>query len=188
MTPAANAMDVGRASNIVVQFDYNINGATVSEDTFNVDGSISGEVSGSYSGGGTATITFDPASDLEPGETVTVSLTTAIEGVDGRTLQWPETWQFVVEASQVCDYFSDSGQNLGISHSFGVALGDVDGDGDLDAFVANANGQANKVWVNDGSGDFSDGYQGLGNSDSRAVALGDVDGDGDLDAFVVNDG
>ena len=39
------------------------------------------------------------------------------------------------------DYFIDSGQALGNSASTRVALGDVDGDGDLDAFVANA-GQA----------------------------------------------
>ena len=64
-----------------------------------------------------------------------------------------------------------------------VALGDVDGDGDLDAFVANSN-QANRVWLNDGSGTFTDSGQSLGDSSSWAVALGDLDGDGDLDAFV----
>ena len=33
--------------------------------------------------------------------------------------------------------FTDSGQSLGTSESVGVELGDVDGDGDLDAFVGN---------------------------------------------------
>jgi hypothetical protein len=33
-------------------------------------------------------------------------------------------------------------------NSSGVALGDVDGDGDLDAFVANYNSQPNIVWLN----------------------------------------
>jgi hypothetical protein len=67
-----------------------------------------------------------------------------------------------------------------------VALGDLDGDGDLDAFVAN-NG-ANTVWRNDGSAAFTSTGQSIGASDSRDVALGDVDADGDLDAFVANGG
>jgi hypothetical protein len=43
--------------------------------------------------------------------------------------------------------YSGSGQSLGSSDSFSVALGDVDNDGDLDAFVANISSQANKVWL-----------------------------------------
>jgi hypothetical protein len=82
-------------------------------------------------------------------------------------------------------FFKDTGQNLGSSSSFGVALGDLDGDGDLDAFVANAY-QPNKVWLNDGNGAFTDSGQSLGSSESWDVVLGDLDGDGDLDAFVAN--
>ena len=82
--------------------------------------------------------------------------------------------------------FLDSGQALGSSYSADVALGDVDGDGDLDAFVGNAYNQVNKVWLNDGAGSFTDSLQSLGGSRSYAVALGDMDGDGDLDAFVGN--
>jgi hypothetical protein len=80
---------------------------------------------------------------------------------------------------------SDSGQSLGNAHSRSVALGDLDADGDLDAFVANSSGHANTVWLNDGTGTFVQ-SQSLGSAYSRGVALGDVDGDGDLDAFVTN--
>ena len=84
--------------------------------------------------------------------------------------------------------FTDSGQSLGASHSRGVSLGDVDGDGDLDAFIANSHNQGNKVWRNDGSGNFSDSGQSLGTSYSHKVKLDDVDDDGDLDAFITNGG
>jgi hypothetical protein len=88
-------------------------------------------------------------------------------------------------------YFTDTGQELGINglstySALGVALGDLDGDGDLDAFVAQFYEQGNQVWLNDGTGTLADSGQALGSNDSNEVALGDLDGDGDLDAAVAN--
>ncbi|MEA3439763.1 MAG: FG-GAP-like repeat-containing protein [Chloroflexota bacterium] len=82
--------------------------------------------------------------------------------------------------------FVDSGQHLGSAQSWDVALGDLDGDGDLDAYVANAiqGGANNAVWINDGQGSFTLNEQTLGYG--QGVALGDLDGDGDLDAIVTN--
>ena len=84
--------------------------------------------------------------------------------------------------------FADNGQALGNSRSQGVSLGDLDGDCDLDAWVANTDSGPNIVWLNDGDGSFTDSGQLLGNSSSSDVALGDLDGDGDLDAWVANYG
>ncbi|UCF32053.1 MAG: choice-of-anchor D domain-containing protein, partial [bacterium] len=80
--------------------------------------------------------------------------------------------------------FSDSGQELGDARSYGVAMADLDGDGDVDAFVANDG--ANRVWLNDGGGIFSDSGQNMRNSDSYGVAAADLDGDGDDDVLVWN--
>ncbi|MCI0582108.1 MAG: FG-GAP-like repeat-containing protein, partial [Chloroflexi bacterium] len=71
----------------------------------------------------------------------------------------------------------------------GVALGDLDGDGDLDAFLAQtsvlAEGeQPDRVLLNDGKGSFTDTGQLLGDSYSHDVRLADFDADDDLDAWV----
>ena len=77
------------------------------------------------------------------------------------------------------------GQSFGAAYNANVELGDVDNDGDLDAFVTN-HGEGDKVWINDGNGSFTDPGQSLEAPKSMVVELGDVDDDGDLDAFVAN--
>ncbi|MFO7680676.1 MAG: VCBS repeat-containing protein [Chloroflexota bacterium] len=94
--------------------------------------------------------------------------------------------------------FSTTGQSLGQLGSQAVALADLNGDGALDAFLANSSrmdasgnaqrGVPNTIWFNDGQGNFTDSGQQLGNEESYAVDLGDVNGDGFLDAVVGNRG
>ena len=79
-----------------------------------------------------------------------------------------------------------SGPLLASGAVYGAALGDLDGDGDLDAFAATANGQSDRIWLNDGSATFSSSGQSIGADSGYDVALGDLDSDGDLDAMVAN--
>lgn len=67
-----------------------------------------------------------------------------------------------------------------------VALGDIDGDGDLDLVEGNSNTD-NLLWLNDGSGSFTVTNQKLGDTDTQSIALGDIDGDDDLDLLVGNE-
>ena len=46
-----------------------------------------------------------------------------------------------------------------------IVLEDLDGDEDVDAFIAN-NGEPNEVWLNNGDGTFVDSGQALGFADS----------------------
>ncbi|MBM3985035.1 MAG: CRTAC1 family protein, partial [Planctomycetes bacterium] len=81
----------------------------------------------------------------------------------------------------------DPGKGLGA-----IAL-DVEGDGDLDLYVANDSVE-NKLWLGRGDGTFDDGtllsgtgVDGTGRTEAgMGLATGDVDGDLDLEIFVTN--
>ena len=72
--------------------------------------------------------------------------------------------------------------------SFSSTWADVDNDGDVDLFVANANGP-NRLYRNDGSGNFTldttPGHFNNTNSWSYSGVWGDFDHDGDFDIYVV---
>jgi hypothetical protein len=84
--------------------------------------------------------------------------------------------------------FADSGQALGATDTTSVALGDLDGDGDLDLVDGNVGAQGNRVWTNDGTGQFTDSLQTLDTGSTWEIALGDLDDDGDLDMVAGNVG
>ena len=80
----------------------------------------------------------------------------------------------------------------------GVALADLDGDGDLDAYLVQsgrvdktppAERSANRLYMNRGDGYFNE-VEGAAGADDRGygmgVAAGDYDNDGDTDLYVTN--
>ncbi|MGK7922382.1 MAG: FG-GAP-like repeat-containing protein [Trichodesmium sp.] len=80
-----------------------------------------------------------------------------------------------------------NGVNVGIaSHP---TFADIDGDGDLDAFIGDRYGNIN-YFENDGSGNFTEvtgsgnPFDGVDVEFDAAPTFADIDGDGDLDAFI----
>ncbi len=80
----------------------------------------------------------------------------------------------------------------------GIALADLDGDGDLDLYLVQSGRvdkmlppekSANRLYLNRGNGHF-DKVEGAGGADDRGygmgIAAGDYDNDGDIDLYVTN--
>ena len=82
--------------------------------------------------------------------------------------------------------YGDDGRYEAGEEPRAVALGDLDGDGDLDLAVAAAFSDAAFVLLNNGDGSFVDAVPYPVGDQPRSVAVGDVDSDGDLDLTVLN--
>jgi uncharacterized repeat protein (TIGR01451 family) len=195
VAPAPNTHAVSTSTNLSVTFNAPISTTTVTSRTLFVHGGFQGHIPGAIYPPITGTlhwddITFDPFGDFSPGELVQATVSTGVLDASDNAPVLPYVWQFWADVAGGSGEFNDNGQSLGSSSSRAVALGDLDGDGDLDAFVANigtgpfGEGGADEIWLNDGMSTFTDSGQSLGSSTSYAVALGDLDGDSDLDAFV----
>jgi hypothetical protein len=97
-------------------------------------------------------------------------------------------------------HFVEESARLGPDHSppgtstTDVKLVDVDGDGDLDLYLAEGTdsiaGRPDRLLVNDGTGVFTDETAARvpppNDKNSTAADFGDVDGDGDVDALIAN--
>ncbi|MCD4681090.1 MAG: T9SS type A sorting domain-containing protein [Bacteroidales bacterium] len=69
--------------------------------------------------------------------------------------------------------------------TYNAAIGDVDGDNDIDVFLPSSSGTSGKVFKNNGTGVYTL-FQTVTGARGHDAELGDLDGDGDLDAFVVS--
>jgi len=86
-------------------------------------------------------------------------------------------------------YEADAAPSTGGGLSRGVAWGDIDTDGDPDLVVANAIGQAQMLYRNDGPAGFNrlqDDPVTLSAGDTEGAFWADADNDGDLDLLLTN--
>ncbi len=86
--------------------------------------------------------------------------------------------------------FTCSSVSADTNSSYGVALGFVDGDTNLDAVFSNAlsGSRNNRVCLGNGAGGFTCSNVSADTNTSRGVALGFIDGDANLDAVFSNYG
>jgi hypothetical protein len=187
--PPANALIVPRDSVVTATFSGTLDVTTVNTTTFRLRGQQTGTYDGIFDFPAGDALRFVPDQRFKPGETVFVSAGSHISDTDGLALM-PYTWQFTTATNRATAVLAAdaAAPEFGVATSQGMAIGDLDGDGDLDAVMANYANNAQAVWLNDGHGAFTahPTIPRFGVGLSTDIALGDLDDDGDLDAVVTN--
>lgn len=183
VNPAGNVHTATLETAVSVQYDQPISPTSITSQTFVAYASQTGLVTGAYTTNGNE-VSLQPVQPFKPGELVKVTVTTGTMNLAGERPISPTVWGFRTAVSPSSGIFTNTGQNLGSADTRTVELGDLDGDGDLDAFVTSHTfSQEVQIWFNDGLGHFTNSGQSFGGVYDWSSALGDLDSDGDLDAI-----
>ncbi|QKG55827.1 VCBS repeat-containing protein [Hymenobacter sp. BRD128] len=190
--PAANSLGNDTGGSAVVIFDRALNAGSAS--ALKV---FSSQRGGLLTASRPATVVSNSLTysasgrNYRYGETITAVLTTAAQSSSGTPLATPRVWQFTTLTAPGTGSFGAKTDYMTGAGAYGVALGDVNNDGQLDMVVANYGvgsiiGNTVSVLLGAGAGSFGAKTDfAVGNS-PIAVALGDVNNDGQLDIVTAN--
>ena len=198
--PGANALQVGTASQIAIQFDRPVDRASITETSLWAFGQWSGSHRGTYEfSEGDSKVTLSGARPLIPGEQVTVIVANSLVSADGAGAMRPGGYSFQFRVGSTASSMNfveiarlDSrNANQDVGQSYGGLATDLNQDGYPDITIVNETSEDLVVFMNDGDGTSSvtradsDYLVGIRPSPSEP---GDFDGDGRTDIAVANIG
>ncbi|MBK9053819.1 MAG: Ig-like domain-containing protein, partial [Chloroflexi bacterium] len=204
ITPGHNSFPIPQTSPLAITFSRDVLPATVTSQTLIVHGEQTGRYEGTFTVNNDELI-WQPVTPFKPGENIAVYLDQNLTSAGGTTPL--QSYQQQFQADIGVPSFIGTGiltptYAYTTTEPLNVALGDLDGDGDLDAFIVSDLDWSNpcscypgigaEVWLNHGGqqggvpGTYSNTGQTLGGLYAYNVTLGDVDNDADLDALIAN--
>lgn len=182
--PLRNATHILANTEIILTFDSTTDATTINTSTILVSGSQSGLIAGSFSGEGTAIVTFTPNTPFKPGEMITTVVTSNIT-LGNIALVNPTVFYFTVISNAVASPLGFLKREISTSEYYPTDLysADIDNDGDLDVVIAASNSDTIAWYENDGTDQptFTRHVVTTTADFATAVFVGDLDNDGDLD-------
>jgi hypothetical protein len=180
--PLTNELNANPDANILVRFSEAVDPSSLNDSTVIVEGNLKGVYDGSISYyAPTYSLTYNPDDEFEPGEVVTVTLTTNIQTGLGAALEKPYSFSFTVEADDGSAYLvPDTNYSVG-SRPRAIAAGDFDNDDLIDLAVANQGETSISVLMNMGNGKYGSHSQYVTSGSPAGIIASDLDRDGYLD-------
>ncbi|OGX80781.1 FG-GAP-like repeat-containing protein [Hymenobacter coccineus] len=183
LTPARNAAAAPRTTAVAVTFNQALANNAATLGALKV---FSAQAGGKKAGTATVsgnTLRFQPTTAFKAGETVLATATAGVQSSNGAPAR-PQVFQFTTATTPTTGIFG-GGPESTTGNAEGIAVGDLDGDGDLD-LVGGSQESNVGVFLNNGSGTFAAGQQLALERGAVVLALGDLDSDGDLDLVSIS--
>ncbi len=182
-SPQPNATGVSRTANIVMKFSAAVDASTVTSANFVFWGERTGYITGSFSGGGTNTITFTPASSFKAGEIIWVTITAdVIEDGTSNNLSNPYSYRFTTAASTINnsqfldpEFFNDHETLIR-----GFYTADINGDGRPDVISA-SDTDTTLAWYDSGNSFARTRIDSTSGKNYYSIVAADMDNDQDMD-------
>ena len=182
-TPVSNSVALN--SDITLNFSASTESSTIIADNIIITGKNTGIIAGSFSGGGTATVVFNPTTDFKAGEVITVTLTTSVQNASNAALSNPQTYIFTTKSSLTSfePSFTTSDIYSSADNIRSVFSADLDGDGDMDIISGSENDDKIAWHENDGNANPSFASTTIATSADGvySIYVTDIDSDGDMD-------
>jgi len=191
VTPSQHAVDISRSTNISVEFNTDMDEATLTTGSIIVTGSHTGINHGTIGyNNSTHTATYQPTRDFSQGELVTVVISSSIESDGGTPLQNGFIFKFTIEVTASSGVLREVG---GVQTTDGWLLwtADFTSDNAIDIATAHSNfpdpGYVVQVWPNEGGYGFGPPLESVISSLTTPIVI-DVDNDSDLDLLTHSSG
>ena len=185
--PSQNELNVSMNTNIEVAFDIDIDASTINDSTFIVYTGSNGLHLGDINYNSLSkAVMFNPYSDFNAGEYVTVILTSDVRSADSVNLSNSFSWSFINMVGGGRGIFDTTIYYSVGSGTWSVYPIDINEDGALDLATANSYSNDVGILINNGNGIFSlDTTYSVG-QDPQSVFSVDLDNDNDPDLITAN--